>query len=85
MSIRRISLRRTYSVRGAAASSWAQRAAFAYTFVQGVLVAILGGSWDVRVQILDQAGEWDGLGSGAVHDRAQVKHTLVPAVPWRRS
>jgi hypothetical protein len=75
----------THSVPDAAASSWVQRVAFAYTFGQGDPAGSPGGSWDVRVRNLDRAEGLGGQGNEAVHGRELVKRTWVPAEPLLRS
>jgi hypothetical protein len=75
----------THSVPDAAASSWAQRVAFAYTSGQGVPAESPGGSSDGRVRNLDRAGGLGGQGNEAVHDRELAKRTWVPAEPLVRS
>jgi hypothetical protein len=74
-------LSETYSVPDAAASSWVQRVAFAYTSVQDVLAESPVGSWDVRVRILGRVVGWGGQGNEAVHGRELVKRTWAPAEP----
>lgn len=76
---------KTHSVLDAVASSWVQRAAFACTSVQGVLVGNLDDSLGVHVRIRDRAEEQDGLGSEVAHDQERVRHTSVPVVPLAHS
>jgi hypothetical protein len=75
----------THSVPDAAASSWVQRVAFAYTSVRDVPAESPGGSWDVRVRNQDPAGGLGGPGNEVVHGRELVKRTWVPAEPLLRS